>query len=101
ARQILEAADQPRLLFLLRDAGQHFRKRPAAVDDRGRRADVKLVALDRRLLRQPDAERSDIVAAPIRDIAVDRHGAVALMTAEFGETLRIQQFVRPKALDAL
>src|ERR1700760_4475981 len=101
ARQVLEGPDQPRFLrVLFRNPRSHFHKRLAALDHRGRTADVKLVGLDRRVLQQPDAQRHDVVAEPIGNVAVDRDRTVALRPAELGIALAIQQLVRTKPLNA-
>src|ERR1700730_9447803 len=59
---------------------------------------MKFMLLDRSVLQQPDAKCDDAVAAPVGDIAIDRNGSVALMTAELRVTVGIQQPVRSKSL---
>src|ERR1700692_4597014 len=99
ARQILEGANMPRLLkVLFRNTRTNLRERLAALDHFSRRADMKLMVLDRSVLQQPDAQGDDVVAAPVRDIAIDRDGPVSLMSAELCVTLGIQKLVRSKSL---
>ena len=61
---------------------------------------MKLMGLDRLILQQEDAERDDVLAAPVGNIAVDRDRAVALHAAELGIALGVQQLVRLETLDA-
>src|ERR1700694_5062117 len=97
-RQILEGANMPRLLqVLFRDTRPHFGERFAAFDHFSRRADMKLMVLDGCILQQPDPQRHDAVAPPVRNIAIDRYRSVSLMSAEFCITLGIQKLVRSKS----
>ena len=61
---------------------------------------MKLMGLDRLILEQEDAQRDDVLAAPIGNIAVDRDRAVALHAAKFGIALGVQQLVRLEAFHA-
>ena len=61
---------------------------------------MKLVALHRRILQQPDTQRHDVVAQPVGDIAIDCDRAVSLMPAKFCIALGIQELVGAKSLHA-
>ena len=80
--------------------GANFGDRLAAVEQGQRRDHLKFMGLDRLVLQQKDAERDDILAAPVGNIAIDRDRTIALHAAELGITLGVQQLVRLEALDA-
>src|SRR3984893_1374242 len=99
ARQILERANLPRLLrVLFRDTRPYFGEGFAALDHFGRRADMKFMVPDRCPLQQPYAQCDDVVAAAIRDIAIDCDRSVSLMAAELGVAFCVEQLVRSKSL---
>src|SRR6202022_3475686 len=99
ARQILEGANMARLLqILFRDTWPHFGERLAPFDHFSRRADMNLMVPDRCILQQPDPQRHDAVAPPVRNIAIDRYRSVSLMSAKLGVTLGVEKIVRSKSL---
>src|SRR5882724_13546137 len=71
ARQILERKPAiGRLLLRLRRGGTNLGHRLGAIEQGLRRDYMKLMGLDRLILEQEDAQRNDVLAAPIRNIAV-------------------------------
>jgi len=84
ARQILERQPAIGRLFLCRGRrGANLGDGLAAIQQGQRRDHMKFVGFDRLVLQQENAERDDILATPIGNIAVDRDEPSRCMPPSF------------------
>src|ERR1700722_12151252 len=101
ARQILERESAISGLLLRRGCrGPDLGDRLSVIEQGQRRDHLKFMGLDRLVLQQKDAERDDVLAAPVGNISVDRDRTVALHAAELCIALGVQKLVRLEALYA-
>src|SRR5229473_4053401 len=83
AWQILEGKPAVgRLLLRFRRGGTNLGHRLGAIEQGFWCDHMKLMGFDRLILQQEDTQRDDVLAAPVRNIAVDRDRAVALHAAQ-------------------